>query len=325
MKPRAPRVTPQRACETPLKPRPLARGSRIALVSPSSSFDHTRWRAGEAALSALGYEPVPMPNSMKAAPQYFAGTVGERLADIHAAFADSSIDAVLCNRGGYGSNMLLPGIDLDLIRENPKPFIGHSDATSLMNWIQRKTGMVTFHGPLLAGDFNRDDGVDLASWDSALHEMAPWQLDGFSGLTTLKAGHAKGKLVGGCLPMLAASIGTPYEFEARDSILFLEDVNTRPYQIDRMMMQLRYAGKFEDVRGIVFGAMMNCVSLGAAPTLIWDVLTRLVQEFDGPVAYGLRSGHVASANITVPLGIQVELDARSEPVMHFLESAIQER
>ncbi len=316
---------PLKSRVAPLKPRPLARGSRIALVSPSSSFDPTRWRAGQAALSALGYEPVPMPNSMKTAPQYFAGTVDERLADIHAAFADSSIDAVLCNRGGYGSNMLLPGIDLELIRKNPKPFIGHSDATSLMSWIHRETGMVTFHGPLLAGDFSRDDGVELASWENALHKTTPWQLDESSGLTTLKAGHAKGKLVGGCLPMLAASLGTPYEFEARDSVLLLEDVNTRPYQVDRMMMQLRYADKFEGVRGIVFGVMMDCVSPGAAPTLIWDVLTRLIQDFDGPVVYGLRSGHVASANITVPLGIQVELDALSEPVMRFLESAVQER
>lgn len=318
-------MTPLQHRVAPLKPRTLQRGSRIALVSPSSSFDHARWTSGEAALRALGYEPVPMANSMKTAPQYFAGTVDERLADIHAAFADPTIDALLCNRGGYGSNMLLPGIDLGLIRANPKPFIGHSDATSLMSWIQRETGMVTFHGPLLAGDFSRDAGVDLASWENALQKTAPWQLDESSGLTTLKAGRAKGKLIGGCLPMLAASLGTQYEFEARDSILFLEDVNTRPYQIDRMIMHLRYAGKLAGVRGIVFGAMMDCVSPGAAPTLIWDVLNRLFQDFDGPVMHGLRSGHVLSSNITVPLGIQVELDARSKPVMRFLESAVQER
>jgi muramoyltetrapeptide carboxypeptidase len=309
----------------PLRPRALARGSRIALVSPSSSFDHARWSAGESAIRAFGYEPVPMPNSMKAEPQYFAGTVEQRLADIHAAFGDPSIDAILCNRGGYGSNMLLPGLDLDLIRANAKAFIGHSDVTSLMTWMQRETGLVTFHGPLLAGDFSRENGVDAASWESALQRTAPWQLDAASGLTILKSGAARGTLSGGCLPMLAASLGTPYEVETRDSILFLEDVNTRPYQIDRMLVQLRYAGKFDGVRGVIFGAMMDCVSPGASPTLLWDVLRRFFKDFDGPVVYGLRSGHVRSANITVPLGVNVELDAQREPILRFPESAVEER
>ena len=309
----------------PLKPRALKPGARIALISPASSFDLERWHAGEAALRRFGYEPVPMANSMKSAPQYFAGTVEERLDDLHTAFADRSIDALLCNRGGYGSNMLLPGLDLDLIRANPKPFIGYSDATSLMTWMQRETGLVTFHGPLLAGDFSRDDGVDEESWKNSLAKTALWQLGPESGLTTMRAGSARGRLIGGCLPMLAASLGTPYEIDTRDSILFLEDVNTRPYQVDRMLMQLRFAGKFENVRGVVFNMMMDCVSPGAPPTLIWDVIRRLFEDFDGPVVYGLRSGHVRSPNITVPLGIEVEVDARQAPTLRFLESAVEER
>lgn len=266
-----------------------------------------------------------MPNSMKSASQYFSGTIEERLADIHAAFADPSIDAVLCNRGGYGSTMLLPGLNLDLIRANAKPFIGHSDVTSLMTWMQRKIGLVTFHGPLLVGDFIREGGVDAASWNNSLQQERAWELDAASDLSTLKTGKAQGTLVGGCLPMLAASLGTPYEVETRNSILFLEDVNTRPYQIDRMLMQMRFAGKLESVRGIIFGAMTDCVSPGAQPTLIWDVLQRIFESFDGPIAYGLRSGHVKAANITVPLGINVELDARDEPVLRFLEGAVEGR
>jgi muramoyltetrapeptide carboxypeptidase len=309
----------------PLKPRALKTGARIALVSPASSFDTDRWQAGEAALRRFGYEPVPMANSMKSAPQYFAGTVEERLDDIHVAFADGSIDALLCNRGGYGSNMLLPGLNLDLVRANPKPFIGYSDATSLMTWMQRETGLVTFHGPLLAGDFSRDEGVDAASWNNSLTNTAPWQLGAESGLATMREGSARGRLIGGCLPMLTASLATPYEIDTRDSILFLEDVNTRPYQVDRMLMQMRYAGKFESVRGIVFNMMMDCVSPGAPPTLIWDVIRRLFEDFDGPVVYGLRSGHVRSPNITVPLGIEVEVIAQQEPALRFLESAVEEQ
>lgn len=310
---------------TPLKPPALRPGGRVALVSPASSFDHARWRAGEAALRNFGYEPVSMPNSMKSAPQYFSGTIEERLADLHAAFADPSIDAVLCNRGGYGSNMLLPGLNLDLIRANAKPFIGHSDVTSLMTWMQRKTGLVTFHGPLLVGDFIRDGGVDDVSWKSSLQQQHGWKLDSASGLTTLKPGKARGTLVGGCLSMQAASLGTPYEIDTLNSILFLEDVNTRPYQIERMLMQMRFAGKLESVRGIMFGTMMDCASPGAPPTLILDVLRRFFEDFDGPVAYGLRSGHVVAANITVPLGVDVELDARDETALRFLESAVEER
>ncbi len=274
-------------------------------------------------MRAMGLEPVLFPHALDRGPLYFAGTTEERVDDLHAAFADSSIDAIICTRGGYGSARLLPLLDAELIRGNAKPFIGYSDHTSLHSWIQNAAGLVTFHGPMVAADFARDGGVDEASWRHALSGDASWQLCASDGLRVLKPGKAEGVLLGGCLSLLTASLGTPFEAETGAGIMFIEDIGAKPYQIERMLLQWQWAGKLRGVKGIVFGYMQNCMQPGAPERLLEDAILYGLAEFDGPVAIGLRSGHVDGANIMLPLGVSVALDLseRERPLLKFVEPA----
>jgi muramoyltetrapeptide carboxypeptidase len=305
-----------------LIPPALRPGDAIRLVSPASGFDRQKLQAGVDTLRALGYDPQVTQNTLARHGQYAAGTVEQRLEDLHNAFADDSVKAIVCTRGGYGSAELLPGPDLDLIRRNPKIFVGCSDITSLETWLYDAAGLVVFHGPMAAGDFAREAGVDLASWRAALTGEAPWQLGAEAGLRTLKSGRASGVFYGGCLSMLVASLGTPYEIQPQDAILFLEDVGVKPYQVERMLLQLRFAGKLDEARGIVFGSMMDCVQPGATPDLLEKVLARVLADFPGPIALGLRSGHVPERNITVPIGVQAELDLTGSSRLSFLEPSV---
>jgi muramoyltetrapeptide carboxypeptidase len=298
----------------------LRERDRIRLVSPASWFDPNKVYLGMDALQKLDVEPQLASHALARYGQYFAGTAAQRLEDLHAAIADSSVDAIICNRGGYGSAELLDGLDLDIIRRNPKIFVGCSDITSLLTWFHDSTGLVVFHGPMTAGDFARENGVDTASWRSALSQDGPWQLGAEAGLRILKPGRAQGKFYGGCLSMLVASLGTPYEIQTNNTVLFLEDVGVKPYQIDRMLLQLRLAGKLNQVRGIVFGSMLDCVQPGTTEDLLNSVLLRVLADFPGPVAIGLRSGHVRERNITLPIGVACELELAETLMLRFQPS-----
>jgi muramoyltetrapeptide carboxypeptidase len=235
-------------------------------------------------------------------------------------FERSEVRAIVSARGGYGSNYLLPLIDLDVIRRNPKPLIGYSDLTSLLTWISDETGLVTFHGPMAAKDFAHPDGVDLESWFASLEGSTSWSLNQ---MKTLVPGKAEGDLYGGCLSILVASLGTPYEIQTGDTILFLEDVGAKPYQVDRMLMQLKLAGKFDGVNGIVFGEMLDCLQPGGQAYTLEDVIVRTVGDLGVPVTFGLPSGHVRRNNITLPLGVSARLQARANSAtLDILEAAV---
>lgn len=308
-----------------IKPPALGPGSRISVVSPASAARTDRIDAGVGALRALGYEVVEGSYARGKSPQYFSGTIDDRLADLHGAFADPDIDAIICSRGGYGSNYLLEHLDLGLIRANPKPLFGYSDLTAVQTWLLDRVGLVAFHGPMAAADFCRADGVHLDSFEAALTGgMANVGVS--EGLTLLRPGVARGTFYGGCLSLLIASLGTPFAAKTEGTLLFIEDVAVKPYQIDRMLRQLILAGKLDGVTGIVFGEMLDCVSLDAdgeiIPGLLEAVILRVFDWFDGPIAIGLRSGHVSASNVTLPLGIEAELNLEEEPVLTFLEPAV---
>lgn len=310
------------AAHASIKPAALLASDRVRLISPASWFDPQKVQLGLRSFQQLGYRPELAAHALAHHGQYSAGTPAQRLEDLHAAFADPSVRAIICNRGGYGSVELLAGLDLALVRRNPKILVGCSDITSLLTWLHDATGLVVFHGPMAAGDFAREDGVDVPSWRSALSQGAPWELGPEAGLRVLRAGSVQGKFYGGCLSMLVASLSTPYEIQTENTILFLEDVGTKPYQIDRMLMQLRLAGKLDRVRGIVFGPMMDCVQPGAANDMLDAVLMRVLADFSGPIAIGLRSGHVPERNITLPIGLACELDLTGTATLRFAEPAV---
>ncbi len=241
--------------ESPITPRPkLRQGSRVAIVSPASAAKLELVEAGRAALEAAGYHPIVMPHALDRGPLYYAGTAAARVADLHAAFADPTIDAILCTRGGWGSAELLPLLDPDLLRSNPKAFIGYSDHTSLHVYLWNLCHLPTFYAPMAAADWSNPNGVHHPTWRAALHADEPWRVNSTDSLRTLRPGHAQGRLLGGCLSILIESLGTPYALHLTEpTILFLEDIHTKPYQWDRMLNHLRLAGQFQHVTGIVFG------------------------------------------------------------------------
>ena len=284
----------------------MDRPIRLAVVAPASNADPEKVLRGVERLRALGHTVTLMPHALDQTWPYFAAAPEQRLADLHGAFADTEVDAVICIRGGYGSNYLLEGLDLDLLQRNTKPFIGYSDHTAIATWMLDRAGVPVLHGPMVAADFSRGDGVDLVSFASALGGHA-YRLGNESGLRALRPGSARGDLYGGCLSLLVASLGTPFAAQTEGKLLFLEDLGEKPYQIDRMLRQLRLAGKFEGVNGIVFGEMLDCASPGAPADLIERVILTVLDWFPGPIAYGLRSGHVSRSNVTLPFGLKAEL------------------
>lgn len=306
---------------TLVKPPAVAGDATIAVVSLASTPKQERVERGMETLRALGYTPQPGEHIFTRGPLYFAGTPQMRLKDLHHAFADDEVRAIFVTRGGYGSNHLLDGLDLDLIAANPKPLMGYSDLTAPQLWLLDEVGIPVFHGPMLSADFSRADGVHLASLQAALSGK-PYTVGAEEGLRILHPGRARGILYGGCLSILVALLGTPYEPQTEGKLLFLEDTGAKPYQIDRMLWQLMQAGKLEGVRGIVFGEMLDCASPGAPPELLEEVILRTFADFKGPIVTGLRSGHVSRANVTLTFGVEAELRAAGEAHLQLLEAAV---
>jgi len=306
---------------TLLKPAAVPSDASVAVVSLASTPQNERVERGLEALRVLGYTPQAAEHILTRGPLYFAGTPEMRLRDLHHAFADDALRAIFCTRGGYGSNYLLDGLDLDLIAESAKPLIGYSDLTAPQLWMLDQIGLPSFYGPMLSADFSRPNGAHLPSMQAALTGK-PYAVGADEGMRTLNPGRARGTLYGGCLSIIVALLGTPYEPQTEDKLLFLEDTGAKPYQVDRMLWQLLQAGKLDGVRGIVFGEMLDCTSPGAPPGLLEDVIARVFEDFRGPIAFGLRSGHVSHSNVTLTFGVDAELRAGDEAHLNLLEPAV---
>jgi muramoyltetrapeptide carboxypeptidase len=306
-----------------IKPPALRAGDNIGVVAPASYFKREDFEAGCAALLQMGYNPV-YEESIFDRDLYFAGSVERRVRELESMFARDDVKAIICARGGYGSNYLLSALDIRRISSHPKVFIGYSDNTSLQTYFCDAANLVTFHGPMVAKDFAKSDGIDVESWQAALSGRENWRFDfdSDSGVRPLAQGSAEGVLYGGCLSMLVESLGTPYEIGTEGTIFFLEDINAKPYQIDRMLMHLKLAGKLKDVRGIIFGEMLDCVQLANQGYTLEEVVMRIVGDLGIPVAYGLRSGHVSHQNITLPIGVSAVLNVGGTGVtLEILEPA----
>ena len=303
---------------------PLAKikpNASVRVLAPASFAEAPRVERGMERLRLLGYTPSPGKHASLRGPLYFAGTAKERLDDLLAAFADPGVDMIAAVRGGYGSNYILDGLDLDLIARHPKPLFAYSDLTGVQLRLLDKIGLPVFHGPMVAADFALENGVHLESWHAAL-QGEPYACGAEAGLRTLRTGEAHGTLYGGCLSILCAMIGTAWEPATEGKLLFLEDVGVKPYQVDRMLWQLRAAGKFEGVRGIIFGEMLNCLSPGAPASLLEDAILNALAGIDVPIAMGLRSGHVSHQNVTLVFGSEAELHATEAPELRLLKPVV---
>jgi muramoyltetrapeptide carboxypeptidase len=290
-----------------LRPR-LRDGSHVAVLSPASAAKPALVEKGIDRLLHYGYKPMLMPHALARGPLYYAGTAEERVGDLYAAFADSQIEGLLCTRGGWGSAELLPRLDAALVRANPKVFVGYSDHTSLHVWLWNELRMMTFYAPMVAADWSSQDGVHRATWHAAVEAKWKWNVGPNDGLRSLRGGEVEGRLLGGCLSILAEGLGTPWALRIDEpTILFLEDNGTKPYQWDRMLQHLRAAGMLKNVRGIILGDMTANVKPDEMQLLEAACLHAL-EAFVGPVAIGLRSGHVIGQNRSVPLGAWVKMN-----------------
>ena len=286
----------------------LKRGSRVAVVSPASAARAELVEAGCERLRGFGYEPVVMPHALDRGPLYYAGTAEDRVADLHAAFVDESIDGVICTRGGWGSAELLPLLDRELVRANPKVFVGYSDHTSLQAWFWTECGMPTFYAPMVAADWSKSDGVDERTWRAAVEGDGVWSVSAEDGLKVLREGNAEGRLLGGCLSIVVEALGTPWVLKIEEpTVLFLEDIGTKPYKWDRFLQHLKFAGGLKNVRGIVFGDMSANIE-ESETELLEAACLHALRDFEGPVTIGLKCGHVERRNRSLPLGAWVTMN-----------------
>ncbi len=296
---------------TALRPAALQPGDTVAIVAPASNLKRDYLERGVAELARLGFKAKYAADICDQA-RYTAGSDARRARELHDAFTDPEVKAVWAARGGYGAMRLFDLLDETVLRAHPKIFIGYSDMTALHHYLMRRCGWVVFHGPMAAKDLaGGATCYDERTLLAALTQTKPMGDIRHDQLEVLHAGKpVKGRLTGGCLSLIAALMGTPDELDTRDSILFLEDTGTKPYALDRMIQQLKLAGKFDGVRGIVFGEMAECAQHAAQGYTLQEVLADLTADLKVPVLFGLPSGHSPIGNLTLPLGVNATLDAQ---------------
>ena len=302
-----------------IRPKALQAGDTVGLITPSSYVsDPDRLALAERTARFFGLVPKFGKNVRKRG-GYLAGTVEERLDDLHAMFRDPDVKAIFAIRGGYGAAQLLDRIDYDLIRSHPKIFLGYSDITALHLAIQKLAGLVTFHGPITLSRFTP---YTQTYFRKALFETAPIgrvtnppdsdPLRPGHTLRTVRPGRARGRLIGGNLTLISTTMGTPYEIQTSGRILFVEDVDEQPYSIDRMLTQLRLAGKLDAAAGVIFGECQDCKPRDFKPSYestlsVGEVVDEILGRLHVPVLSGLTIGHTDD-QLTLPLGVMAELD-----------------
>jgi muramoyltetrapeptide carboxypeptidase len=301
------------------KPPRLKSGDRVCVIAPASPVRKELFERGVAVLREFGFEVISGDAFRKW--RYLAGDDEYRAGEFLRALEDPNIRAIFFARGGYGSVRLLPSILKSKLAAAPKVLFGCSDVSTLHQYFQRIHDWTVFHGPMPSGDMARGqlhaDSFQLALLQSEPYTLAPAQVE------ILQHGEAQGMLTGGCLTLLDACIGTAWEPDWRDTILFLEDVSTKPYQIDRMLTHLKLAGKLEGVRGFIFGEMKDCVQVENQDYTLQEVILDILGPLQKPICFNFPSGHVRVLNWTLPLGIHAGLKADLEFQLEILESAVQ--
>jgi len=311
---------PRRGAAT--KPPALVPGGLVRVISPASPADRDALGRGIAELERLGYR-VRTGAAMQP-DGYFAGSGLRRKAELESALSDPDASAIICARGGYGTAALLDQIRLPG-RLRPKLVVGYSDLTMLQAYVWTRFRWTSLHGPMVAAGFNHGagnrSGYDLNSflhasggkrdsWSLALDAEALWH------------GEASGVLLGGCISLVETTLGTPWEFDTRGAILFLEDRGVKPYQLDRLLLHLLQAGKFRGVRGIVLGDFPDCEPPQEGSPSVRDVCRRILAPLRVPVIFGAPIGHTTRPLLTLPFGVRARLRAAGEGKLEILEPAV---
>jgi muramoyltetrapeptide carboxypeptidase len=304
------------------KPRGLHSGSVLVPFAPASPADFAKVLAGAEELRRLGFEVA---DATPLTPEgYFAGSLSSRRNEFLSELERGDVDALVAIRGGYGSNYLLDGLAVERL-DAPKVILGYSDLTSLQAYLWKRNSWVGFYGPMLAAGLDAGDGA-AKGYDRESLLAAIGKTDGGWRLKlrgeTLVGGEAEGRVLGGCLTLVETTLGTPWELETRGSILLLEDRGMKPWQVDRALMHLKQAGKFEGVCGVVLGEFPDGGPLMADSPTVREVCRRILGELAVPVVFGAAVGHTPRPMLTVPLGVKARLGARGEGELEILEPAV---
>ena len=304
------------------KPRALRRGSVLVPFAPASPADLTKIVAGGEELRRLGFQVA---DATPLAPDgYFAGSAEARRTELLNVLEREDVDALVATRGGYGVNYILDGLASAQLSA-PKVILGYSDLTSLQSYLWMRHRWVGFYGPMLAAGLDAGAGAakgyDCASFFAAVNGTASaWTLNLHG--ESLFAGEAAGRVLGGCLTLVETTLGTPWELDTRDAILLLEDRGMKPWQVDRALMHLKQAGKFDGVRGFVLGDFPECEPPNSGSPSVRDVCARILGPLGVPIVFGAPVGHTMRPMLTVPLGVRARLHARGEGELEILEPAV---
>ncbi len=312
-----------------IKPKRIKPGDTVGIVAPGSYISEKELEETVTNIENLGFKPYYTKNILKRF-GYLAGSDKIRVDDLHEMFSNPKVDWIIAARGGYGCTRILPMLDYDLIRRNPKVLMGYSDITALLFAIFSQTGLITFHGPVGISTFN-DFSVDyvkevLFAPDSrVVLKSKTEEYNGEEIPYTVRSGKAQGRLVGGNLSLATALIGTKYDVDYSGKIVFLEEVEEEPYRIDRMLTQMIEAGKFENAAGIALGKFWDCEAKKNKPEFensltLTEVIYDRLFKLGIPIVYGTSFGHITN-KFVLPFGIKAELDA-TEKIITLLESAV---
>lgn len=309
-----------------VKPKKLTKGDLIGIISPASTpEDLTRIEKGVAYFESLGYHVEVGPNVGKTR-GYLAGTDEERLEDLHYMFSNKHVKAVICARGGYGSARLLDKINYNMIRQNPKIFVGYSDINALQMAFYQKAKLVTFGGPMVATDFadEMNSVVEENFWSiiTSTKKIGKICNPHEEKFYVLNKGRGEGRILGGNLSVLISMMGTDYLPQLKDSILLLEEINEAPYRIDRMFNQFRLAKYFRQVKGVILGRFVDCYESDTAKRTLTlnEVIADYFTNLKVPVLYNVKYGHIKDT-IMIPFGVKCKVNS-SRGFIEFMEGAV---
>lgn len=295
-------------------PRKLQKGNIVAIIAPSSPVTKEEAILCEKLIKDMGYNVKVGKSVYQSIHGYSAGAGEERAREINEMFSKEEVKAIFCIRGGHTSSHVMDKIDYEMIRENPKIFVGYSDVTNLNIALNQRCQLVTFHGPMVKSNMLYDyDDFTKKSFEKAMNMKKEFLLENPPGedFQVMIPGDAQGIIVGGNLSLLTSMIGTPYEIDARGKILFIEEVEENVHHIDRMMYQLKYSGKLEDANGIIFGDFTDCNNPYDKNYTVIEMLRDILKDYKKPVMYNIQSGHCFPM-ATIPLGTKCIMDTNHE-------------
>ena len=300
---------------TPLrKPPALKKGDLIGVVAPAGVVKAEDLGNGVRRLEELGFR-VALGRSLYRSARYLAGRDEERAADLAEMFANPEVKAVVAARGGYGTSRIIPLLDAKALARSPKIFVGSSDLTLLLHFLRSACRLVTFHGPMVSPNFGKySSPTTNGEFIRILGATTPPGPIDVTGVKVLKGGSGEGVLTGGCLSLVCQTIGTPYEIQTEDAILFLEDINEPPYRIDRMLTYLKQVGKFDGVRAVVFGLMPDCHPSSQELYTLEDVIRDVLADLPCPILYDFPSGH-GGTNVTLPFGVRAAVEGATLSIL----------